>query len=373
MIADSLIAFCRFLRERGSTPGAQQTLDALRAAELVNPANRDTLKAALKLILSSSKEEWDQFDGLFEQYWSGRIDEPNQAERTKLRGGSSLPSNREPEFRSFAESKEIDQDDAKLVAGASLEKRLRLADFSTVTARDLPELDRLALHLLSVMSSRLSRRFRGSASSGRLDLRATLRRSLPAGGTPVDLRWKKKKPRPLRLIILIDVSGSMNPYSVFLLKFAYALAKRFPEVRAFLFSTSIQEITSELRSRQLKQALDRLSRAQAEWAGGTRIGESLRQFLAGKGGRLLTQRSAFLILSDGWDTGDPGMLAKQLAVIQRRVRQLIWLTPLLGMDGYQPLTRALNAALPFIDVFAPAHNLDSLLDLERHLHVRSIS
>jgi uncharacterized protein with von Willebrand factor type A (vWA) domain len=183
------------------------------------------------------------------------------------------------------------------------------------------------------------------------------------------LRFKGMKPRPPRLVILLDVSGSMNPYSLFLVRFAYALQKNFQRVSTFLFSTHIKEITRTLKARQLRDALEQLSREEAGWAGGTRIGESLRVFSRSHGRRLLTRRTVFIVLSDGWDTGTPEELAGQLAAIQRRTCRLIWLNPLLGMEDYQPLTRALSAALPFIDVFAPAHNLASLLQLEKHLRV----
>lgn len=372
MFVEPLIAFCQFLRQRGCSPGLQQTIDAMQGAKLVNPAERATLKAALKAILCSSKEDWDVFDGLFEQFWTGRINPLVEKESDQSRTSKS-ESNRPAEFTKFVDNADTDSTDGHLVAGASAESRLRKADFSTVAADDLAELDRLAARLLSLMGRRVSRSFRGSKTRGRLDLRATLRRSVPVGGTPLDLRWKGMRPRPLELVILLDVSGSMNPYTLFLVRFAYALQKHFKRVSTFLFSTHIQEITRELRTRQLREALARLSKSKAGWAGGTRIGESLRTFLNGKGRRLLTRRSVVLILSDGWDTGHPEVLASQVAAIQRRARKLIWLSPLLGLDDYQPLTRALSAALPFVDVFAAANNLESLLELERHLHVRSIS
>ncbi|MFI5106822.1 MAG: VWA domain-containing protein, partial [Terriglobales bacterium] len=148
---------------------------------------------------------------------------------------------------------------------------------------------------------------------------------------------------------------------------AYALQKHFKRVDTFLFSTQLAEITPMLRSRDLYQALFSLGQVSAGWSGGTKIGESLRDFNAVYGRKLLSRHTLFLILSDGWDTGEPDMLAEQLDAIKRRVRKIIWLNPLLGMAEYQPVTRGMSAALPFIDVFAAAHNLESLLALERHL------
>jgi uncharacterized protein with von Willebrand factor type A (vWA) domain len=182
----------------------------------------------------------------------------------------------------------------------------------------------------------------------------------------MDLSFRGRKLQQLRLVILLDISGSMNPYSLFLVRFAYVLQKYFKHVSTFLFSTQLTNITSALRTRQLQDALHALSQEAAGWSGGTRIGESLHRFFVEQG-RLLSRNTLFVVLSDGWDTGEPEALAAELGLIKGRVRRLIWLNPLLGMEGYQPVTRGMSAALPYIDVFAPAHNLASLLDLERHL------
>jgi len=202
---------------------------------------------------------------------------------------------------------------------------------------------------------------------GHVDLRRTIRRSISRGGDPITLSFRNKKLQQDRLAVLLDISGSMNAYSLFLLRFAYALQKHFKRVDTFLFSTQLAEITPMLRSRDLTQALFSLGQVAAGWSGGTKIGESLRDFNVFHGRKLLTRNTLFLILSDGWDTGEPDVLEAQLAAIKRRVRKIIWLNPLLGMAEYKPLTRGMSTALPFVDVFAPAHNLESLLELERHL------
>jgi hypothetical protein len=159
----------------------------------------------------------------------------------------------------------------------------------------------------------------------------------------------------------------MNPYSLFLLHFAYALQRHFKRVDTFLFSTQLTEITPALRGRRLGQAMQSLAQQAAGWSGGTKIGESLRDFILHYGGRTLSRDTVFIVLSDGWDTGRPEDLAEQLQAIRRRVRSVVWLNPLLGMREYQPVTQGMSAALPYIDVFAPAHNLESLLALEKHL------
>jgi uncharacterized protein with von Willebrand factor type A (vWA) domain len=181
------------------------------------------------------------------------------------------------------------------------------------------------------------------------------------------LAYKGRKPQKKRLVIFLDISGSMNLYSLFLLRFAYALQKHFKKVNTFLFSTGVVEISDLLRARKLSDALTGVSQRAREWSGGTRIGGSLREFNRGAGRRVLSSNTFFIILSDGWDTGAPEVLAAELCKTRSRVQKLLWLNPLLGLKDYQPITRGMSAALPHVDVFAPAHNLESLLALEKYL------
>lgn len=246
-------------------------------------------------------------------------------------------------------------------------ERLKRADFSQVAQKDLPELERLSVRLLKQMSLRLSRRLASMKQHGQLDLRRTIRRNISHGGDLIDLSYKARKVRPNRLVVLLDISGSMNSYSVFFLHFAFALQRHFARMNTFLFSTQLTEITPSLRGRRLEPAMQSLAQQAAGWSGGTKIGESLREFVLRHGGRALSRDTVFIVLSDGWDTGPPTMLAEQLQAVRRRARTVIWLNPLLGMREYQPVTQGMSAALPYIDVFAPAHNLESLLALEKHL------
>jgi hypothetical protein len=223
------------------------------------------------------------------------------------------------------------------------------------------------MRLLRRMSQRLSRRLATSNRVGHVDVRRTIRRSISRGGDPVTLAYKARKRSRNNFVILVDISGSMNFYSLFLVRFAYALQACFPRVETFLFSTSIVSISDLLRTRSLPEALRRLSHRSAGWSGGTKIGESLRQFNRTYGKRALTRETVLMILSDGWETGDPELLADEMRAARRRVFKILWLNPLLGLKDYQPLTRGMAAALPYVDVFAPGHNLNSLLALERHL------
>ncbi len=240
-------------------------------------------------------------------------------------------------------------------------------DFSQAPQTDLAALEQLSLRLLRQMSLRLSRRMKIDNLADRVDLRRSIRRSVTRGGDPIVLAYKARKPQKERLVVFLDISGSMNLHSLFLVRFAYALQKHFKRVDTFLFSTSVVEVSDVLRARNLSDALGRLSQRAVEWSGGTKIGGSLGEFNRQHSRRVLSRNTVFIILSDGWDTGAPEMLAAELQKARRRAEKLIWLNPLLGLKEYQPITRGMSAALPYVDVFAPAHNLESLLALEKHL------
>jgi uncharacterized protein len=366
----SIIEFCRFARENGLPVGVKEGLDALRAARAVGIAARENLKFALRAVLCSSQADWDLFEGIFEAFWSGTktgswLRKPS-GKRNKNVAEDTPQENAGQMLMGQSSSANI-EGEGKAVLGATAHERLKRADFSELAHADLAELERISMRLLQQMSLRLSRRIKNIAARGRIDLRRTIRRSIGRGGEPADLSFRRKKLQELKLVIVLDVSGSMNPYSIFFVRFAYALQKYFKRVDTFLFSTQLTEITSALRARQLRDALDALAQEAAGWSGGTKIGDSLRNLNIRHGRRLFSRDTVFMVLSDGWDTGDPAMLAAELSAIKRRVRKLIWLNPLLGMADYQPITRGMSAALPYIDVFAPAHNLQSLLELEGHL------
>ena len=356
-----IVSFCRFLRSEGFTAGVSETLDSLIAAPL---APADSLKHALRSELCSSKEEWLRFDELFEEFWNGATPRKRPTDRHR-------PSKEGPSTWALAgnngNSLPPADEEYKQASGASLFERLRKADFSEVPPAGQELLEHMAQRLMRRASFRLSRRLQISETGRRVDLRRTIRQSLGRGGDPMELRHKGKKPLPASLVILIDVSGSMSLYSFFFLRFAHALQKSFKRASTFVFSTSLVEITGALRGEHLPDAMKVLSQKPLGWTGGTRIGQSLRELNQRYSQRVLTRDTLFLILSDGWDTGEPELLAAELAAIKLRVKKLIWLNPLLGMKDYQPDTRGMAAALPYIDVFAPAHSLDSLLDLEKHL------
>ena len=370
-LAAAIVDFSRFLRASEFSTDMRQTMTALEAARTVDISNQQIFVATLKTALCSNLEEWKQFPQLFRAFWgesqprprsaSGEYKGPSRGETDAQREGSSV-------FLDRPGSQTALQDgNAKAVHGASAQQRLKKVDFSELPFDDQALLEEISLRLLRRMSLRLSRRLTISNRASRIDLRRSIRRNITRGGEPFVLAYKGKKPKKNKLVILLDISGSMNFYSLFLVRFAYALQERFQRVHTFLFSTDVVEISDLLRTRYLPDALRRLSQRAAGWSGGTRIGESLWQFNQSYGRKLLSRDTIFIILSDGWDTGEPELFASQLRTIKRRVQKILWLNPLLGLKDYQPITRGMAAALPYVDVFAPAHNLESLLALERQL------
>ena len=368
--ATSIIEFCQFARANGLSAGIQQTLAALEAAKSIGDVYRQGFAFALRAALTSSKEEWELFLRLFETFWNA-----SQQTTKPASGGAREAKTRRSQPKTDSQTWGIEcagdtslpEGEGQAVSGASAQRRIQKMDFSNVPQDDLASLEEISLRLFRRMSLRLSRRLKIRELADHVDLRRTIRRSIPHGGDPIVLAFRGKKFQQHRLLIFLDVSGSMNSYSLFLVRFAYALQKHFKRVDTFLFSTDVVEISEVLRTRDLPNALHGLSQKAAGWAGGTKIGESLKEFNHRYGRKLLSRNTVFIILSDGWDTGEPAMLAEQLRSIRHRVKELIWLNPLLGLEEYEPVTRGIIAALPYVDVFAPAHNLESLLELEKFL------
>jgi uncharacterized protein with von Willebrand factor type A (vWA) domain len=364
-----IVEFCRCVRANGLGSGTKTTIDCLQVLRIVKDADPETLEYALRAVLCSSKEEWDLFDKLFATIREGP--EPTQSSHKSGKnrfsiGGSSREQSILRLGRDIGRS-DLESQPDKAASGASLIERLIKTDFALIPQTDLAELERLSLRLLRRLSRRISRKFRTTHRRGAVDLRRTIRGNLAHGGDLIELRHRRRKRQRAKLILLLDVSDSMNLYSLFLLKFAYALKKHSSAAESFIFSTKLVDINSALKARRLSEVLALLSEMTTGWSSGTRIGGSMLDFNRLYAGKLLSRETVFIILSDGWDTEDPELLGTELRKIKLRVSKLVWLNPLLGLERYEPITRGMKAALPYIDVFAPAHNLQSLLALEKHL------
>jgi hypothetical protein len=374
-LVEKVVRFCRGLRERGLNVTTGHANEAVRALSAVGLRDAQTVHLALRCVLCQRPEEFETFDQLFQTLFdlpfpSDQPEGPAPRTSTELR----RPPKREeaqPSLTAWSrngaqEPEAEDGEPPEEVPGASSEAAAAQKDFSRFGADELEEIERMAARLARKLAARPSRRWKAARKGPKVDLRRSIRRSISLGAELATLVRRRKKPRKTRIVALCDVSGSMDLYSRFLLQFLYALQGSVARVESFVFSTRLARVTEALRQRPFGAALRGLSASVDDWSGGTRIGECLATF-ARDFDRLLDKRTVLLILSDGWDTGEPALLSEVLESLRRQCRRLIWLNPLLGDPGYEPVTVGMQAALPHLSVFAPAHNLASLRALERHL------
>ena len=369
-LTTAVIEFCRFLRRQSFRVGVAETLAALEACRVGPLDQRSYLRAALRALLCSSRRENEQFDPLFDQYWHLGPPPPRKTANDRppvnplgvvTRQKRSLLT-----FASLAQEASDQTREDEEVAGASLQETLRCTDFSTIPMSQLEELEQLTRRLAEQLSTRLSRRQRPSPYSGRISLRGTIRRNLEHGGEPLHLCFRQRRERKPGLVAFLDISGSMDQYSLFFLRFLHALQQHFRRMDGFLFSTRLTPISENLKTRAFPDSLRQLAEREEAWSSGTRIGNCLKDFHTEYSRSMLSRNTIVLILSDGYDTGAPDLLARQLQRFRGKVRKVIWLNPLLGTQGYEPATAGMQAALPWVDAFLAAHNLQSLLDLESH-------
>ncbi|SMF64425.1 Uncharacterized conserved protein, contains von Willebrand factor type A (vWA) domain [Tistlia consotensis] len=381
--AARMAGFVGHLRLNGFALGPEETAGALRVVE-GGPHTTAEARRRLRCLLAGRREEWQRFDALFEAYWFGRgrvrerVERPrhrqqrNRAQQALWRGhlgdeAASEPADaRGPRLESAAGAEAEGESSGRLIA--SRRQVLRRTDLRhVVDPAEMAAAEELAFRLASAIRYRLSRRQRIAPRGRRLDLRRTIRRSLAQGGEPLRLAWRERPDRPVRLVVFLDVSGSMQHYSRFFLQFVKGLVGRWAESDAYLLHTRLVRVTDALRERDSLKAMTQLALLAEGFGGGTRLGEGLAAFNAHYAKRALNARSVVLILSDGYDTGSPEALAAALGRLKKRAPRLIWLNPLLGWRDYRPVTAAMQAALPYIDHFAAANTLDALAALEPEL------
>ena len=375
-----LAGFAHTLRDNGFKVGLAETGDAL--AILAGPlaARSSTLKPAFRALFCATHSDWDRFDDIFDVYWLGR-----SVHQARILAGSALegraPGRRLknvgypagaaglPDHSERRHDVGDDTGDGRgRREGASRIENLASTDLRhIVDAADIAQAHALAARLSRVMRARLVRRERVRRRGRRLDLRRTIHRNISHGGTLLDLAWRRRKIKPLRLVFLLDASGSMSLYTAFFVRFLHGVVDAFHESEAFVFHTRLAHVSASLRDRDVTRAVDKLALMAQGIGGGTKIGESLATFNRWHARRVINTRTAVMIVSDGYDTGAPEQLGEEMRRLRRRCRRIIWLNPLIGWRDYSPQARGMQAALPYVDLFAPAHNLESLAALEPYL------
>ncbi len=365
-------AFARLLHDAGLEAGPRRLTDATRALGFIDLKRQVDFRNTLRAVFVSRKEDIPTFEAAFDIFWApldprasagvipGRSRSlPLSPERAKIwadaLGLNQSRMNRERDGDEFPASS----------SGYSAEELLRHKDFEQMTWAETEQVRRLLEQAPWRVAERKTRRLR-PARNGRIDLRRSARHAIRSSGEMMTLFRRRPRVRRRPLVLICDVSGSMERYSRLLMIFAHAIARR-EDLEAFVFSTRLTRITRLLRHRDLDRALDSVSKGVHDFSGGTRIGDALGDFNRHWARRVLGHGAVVIIVSDGWDRGDPGHLTAELIHLRRSAHRLIWLNPLLGTEGYQPLTRGMAAALPHCDDFLAAHNVQALEDLGRLL------
>jgi uncharacterized protein with von Willebrand factor type A (vWA) domain len=367
--AENLLVFGRLLRAAGLEIHMGRMLDVLKALQHIDISARSEVYHTCRTLLVHRREDLPLFDRAFELFWSRRdaqpqrvgLDDRRDAEAAGPASASAI------EIVGDAGAAEAEGGALKTWSAAAILASKDFADFSA----DEMAVARAALERLTWNpGERRTRRWIGG-DGPRIDLRRALASSVRTGGVIVRLPRRKRRVRQRPIVLLCDVSGSMERYSRMLLHFSHAIGRRHARVEAFVFSTTLTRITNEMRARGLDAAVAGTARAVPDWSSGTRIGDALKTLNQRWMRRVLHGGPVVLLISDGWDRGDPELLRQQVARLQRSCHRLIWLNPLIGTADYAPLTRGLQAALPYVDDFLPARTLTNLVDLSVHLNALS--
>jgi uncharacterized protein with von Willebrand factor type A (vWA) domain len=373
--AARVAGFMAHLRDNGFRLGVAETELALAAVHATAP-DIATIRRALRVVACGQAQDWVRFDDLFDGYWrnGGRVRPraapPQGAARPGARGGDGPPGAGKgapdaPDAPGGGTG-EAAGGEGRLVASrvASLARR-DLRDL--VSAADIRAAEAVARRIGAALRDRRSRRRRAAEQGARLDLRRTIRASLGSGGEPLHLFRLTRPERPVRIVALVDVSGSMAPYARAFMAFLGGLMRADPEAEGFLFHTRLVRITEALRDADALRALSRITLLSEGFGGGSRIGANLMQFAATHARGRVNGRSVVMILSDGYDSEGPALLGAAMARLARRGARMIWLNPLKSWAGYAPVAGGMAAALPHLDLFAPAGTLADLAALEREL------
>ncbi len=356
------VVFCRLLRSAGLPVTPAHAVELAQALAFVDIGVREEFRWCAQAILVSRREQRALFDELFDRFWRAR----ERGVALPLRPSTRLRSLQEPVGlgdQRFLNAPASDETRVDRTATYSATEVLRHKDFAALDNDERAAMGRLMARMRWQMSLRRSRRFISHDAGRLVDLRRTLHNSLRRGGEALTLARRQPKDKPRPLVVLCDVSGSMQRYSCVLLQFLYAMSRQPRRVEVFVFSTRLSRITRQLRDRTVDAALDKAVASVTDWGGGTRIGAALHCFNQRWAPRVLRQSAVVLLVSDGWERGDAALLAREMARLQRHTHRLIWLNPLLGAPDYQPSVRGMQAALPHLDDFLPVHNLASLEQL----------
>ena len=374
----NVMAFGRALKYLGVKVSLSQLLDASRSADLVDISERGDFRALLRANLISQKEDFPVFDMLFDCFWREQSYERVPMETMDIQGtptesqapegGDEEGGMEEAASEAIAnENLPLENLDEFAVPTYSAQELMNRKDFSEMGTEESRAIARAILLIATKIATQISRRKKIGRKGPVIDPRTTMRRSMKFGGDVIEMSHRKRRIKKTKVVLLCDVSGSMDCYSRFLIQFMYGLQNELWGVETFVFSTSLSRITHLIRTKNIVDALDKISGTILGWSGGTNIGRSLHTFNRNFAPSMVTHRTVVVIISDGWDRGDVSLLEKEMQDIKRRAKKIIWLNPLLASENYEPLCKGMQAALPYLDMFLSVHNVNSLVSLGRTL------
>ena len=366
-LVERLARFAGRLRERGVGVSVNDEIDGAAALLLVDLGDRDEVRYALRTALKVLRSDWDTFDELFQDFWAADdplAQPPSGAPEPppRPRPDRRVPTPRWRLMQALGQlagerGRETPAGDAP---GYSSEVLLRRKPFDDWRADDLPAMERLLARAARRLRCRPSRRLAPVRARGRVDLRRSFRRAVGTGGEFLSLARRDRAVEKPEVVLLCDTSGSMDPHTRFLLTFALSLKRVVRRCEVFAFNTSLTRLTPWLTPDKIGPTLDRLAAGVPDWSGGTRIGASLDEFVTRHLDTLVNAKTVVVVLSDGLDMDSPAVLAEAMRAVREKARRVIWLNPLLGDPRYRPEARGMQAALPFVEHFVPAHDLESL-------------
>jgi hypothetical protein len=366
-LSKNIVQFCRFLRQKGFALSVEEESTALNSLKFIDHSDRKNFRLALKAVCCRSKTQLNEFDELFNEYWK----QVEKAVDSKIKSKSETslkPTIKDEQFKSLKSwlhgnrNKEIEE-----IASYSIYENLSQKNFANVPDDEVEELMQTIKALSRRLAAHINRRYEKDNRINLPDLRRTLRKNMRRGGELLEIAFRKPKRNRTKLVVICDVSRSMELYAAFLLQFMYAFQQVYSRLETFAFSTSLQQITLLLKQNDFHQAMNLLSEQNEKWSGGTRIGKSLNSFVNDHALKVLDKKTIVVIMSDGWDTGDIDLLKHSMEVIHNRSKKVIWLNPLAGFSDYKPHVAGMKAALPYINIFASVHNADSLRKLGKWL------
>ncbi len=365
-----VVGFSRALHNAGVEVNAGNLIDLCDSFQYISLHNRSDFYAAARATLVSRYDDLETFDEVFRAFWARPI-LPDDMTLTDTEAGGDPDLDVQADVNEVVDTADL-QEEAEgegesEEVGYSPDEALMGKDLAAMSDREIEQARKVIHEIVNIIANRRSRRRVPENRGAELDFRRTWRRNALYGSDGVELMMKRRRIKKTRLMLLCDVSGSMDCYSRFLIRFIYALKREIRDVEVGVFSTRMTAISRLLKTKGIEESLVEVADTVHDWAGGTDIGGCLREFNDQFARDMLHSRTVMIIVSDGWDRGDPDLMRQEMARLRKRVHKLMWLNPLLGTPGYQPLCLGMKTALPYLDYFLPAHNLESLIQLARTL------